>query len=401
MPPNSTNVLLMDSLGLPRFKTLDELSEIIRLSKRLLYCLSMKTEKYYTGKEIPKRRGGVRVLSVPSYTLSIVQHWILTEILNKIPPSNRAMAFRIGTSFGQKQNAAGHMNTLYGLSVDLKDFFPSITRKRIFSFFSSIGYNNDFAATILSRLCTVSDQLPQGASTSPALSNIVCIQLDKALIGLCNKRGIRYSRYADDMYFSCDNKELLKKASIQIREIIESFGFEINEHKTHYQTPSGKKLITGITVVQDDYKSELKAPRELKRKIRAETHNCVFSGDYTKRCHILGEIAYVDYIERECDFNYRESIKKYISRLVEKISSFPELVNAYNENKFYSCQPDVVQDTASLRKEDIEYLYYLLSDRCEFLKKHQIDDICEYNDWPVSIDELEQSICEDEDDSPF
>ena len=172
MPQNSTNVLLMDSLGLPRFKTLDELSEIIRLSKRLLYCLSMKSEKYYTGKEIPKRRGGVRVLSVPSYTLSIVQHWILTEILNKIPPSNRAMAFRIGTSFGQKQNAAGHMNTLYGLSIDLKDFFPSITRKRIFSFFSSIGYN-DFAATILSRLCTVNNQLPQGASTSPDRKSVV------------------------------------------------------------------------------------------------------------------------------------------------------------------------------------------------------------------------------------
>lgn len=400
MPKNSTGALLMDSLGLPRFETLDELSEAIRLSTRLLYCLSINTEEYYKVKEIPKRRGGIRVLSVPSYTLSIVQHWILTEILNEINPSERAMAFRREAAFGQKQNAAVHMNTLYGLSVDLKDFFPSIPRKRVFSLFSAIGYNN-FAATILSRLCTVNNQLPQGASTSPALSNLICMQLDKRLMGLCDKRGIRYSRYADDMYFSCDDKGLLKKAFHPICDIIKSSGFEINAQKTHYQTPSGKKLITGITVIQDDYKSELKAPKSLKRKIRAEIHNCIFSGNYDKRCHILGEIAYVDYIERECDMSYRERIDKYISGLVKKISPFPELVNAYNENKFYSNQPDAVLDIASLRNEGIEYLDYLLSERCEFLKKHQADDICEYNDWPVSVDELKQSICEDDDSLPF
>lgn len=402
MSKNNASVMLFDSLRLPQFETLDELAEITRLSSRLLYCLSMNTRNYYTVKEIPKRHTGTRKLSVPHYTLSIVQHWILKEILNKINPSERAMAFRRGELFGTKQNAACHVNTLYGLSVDLKNFFPSITEKQVFSTFAAIGYNN-FAATILAHLCTVDNQLPQGASTSPALSNIICIQMDKRLAGLCNKRGIRYSRYADDMYFSCDNKDILKKSFVPIKNIIQSSGFEINEQKTHYQTPSGKKWITGITVIQNSYTSELMAPKSIKRKIRAEIHTCIFSGDYAMKSHILGEIAYVTYIEKETGRNYREYISKYMSKTVEKVSCFPELVNAYNENKFFSELPNAIVNTALLHVEDgevIEYLDSLLCERCDFLGKRQIVDICKYEDWPTSINEP-QSVCEDDDSLPF
>ena len=120
------------------------------------------------------------------------------------------MAFRKGKDYGHKQNALYHSNTLYGLALDLKDFFPSITASKVYTIFSSLGYNN-FAATILTNLCTLDGKLPQGSACSPALSNIICITLDKRLIGLCEKRGIRYSRYADDMYFSCDDKALLLK----------------------------------------------------------------------------------------------------------------------------------------------------------------------------------------------
>ena len=143
--------LLINSLKLPQFESIDELSELTRLSSGLLYCLSMKTNHYYTIRQIKKQNGGFREISIPSYTLHIVQRWILVEILNKILPTNRAMAFRKGKDFGHKQNAFYHADTLYGLTLDLKDFFPSITSNKIYTIFSDLGYNN-FAATILTNL---------------------------------------------------------------------------------------------------------------------------------------------------------------------------------------------------------------------------------------------------------
>lgn len=377
----------MNSLNLPHFETIEELSELTRLSTRLLYCLSTKTNDYYKTKLIPKRNGNFREISIPAYTLHIVQRWILVEILNKILPSDRAMAFRKGKNFGHKQNAYYHADTLYGLAIDLKDFFPSITANKVYTIFSSLGYN-EFASTILTNLCTLEGKLPQGSSCSPAISNIICITLDKRLIGLCEKRGIRYSRYADDMYFSCDDKILLLKNLPIITKIIEDEEFILNKKKLHFHTPSNKKQITGITVSPTNIENyvELKAPRKLKQKIRAEIFTCLISGQYQNKEHILGEIAYVDFIEKENKSKYLERIKTYISKQVAKIQLFPELVLAYNDNKFFKDLPSAVSTDISVdTEEEFEFLEYLFEERKRFLQKNGIEDICKYSNWPDII----------------
>ncbi len=379
--------MVIKSLNLPYFETMNELSELTRLSPNLLYCLSTKANNYYTIRKIEKRSGEFREIAIPSYTLHIVQRWILVEILNKIMPTSCAMAFRKGKEFGHKQNAFFHAFTLYGLTIDLKDFFPSITADKIYTIFSCLGYNN-FAATILTNLCTLNGKLPQGSPCSPALSNIICITLDDRLIGLCKKRGIRYSRYADDMYFSCDDKNLLLKNFKIIKKIIEDEDFTINENKTHFHTPSNKKLITGITVSRIDSGDniELKAPKKLKQKIREEIFICLISGHYENKEHILGEIAYVEYIEKENKITYLERIKKYINGQLAKIQLFPELVNAYNSNKFYddlynAQSTDIRVDT----KDELESLESLFNRRKNFLEKKGIEDICKYTSWPDKI----------------
>ncbi|WP_313525546.1 retron St85 family RNA-directed DNA polymerase [Anaerotignum sp.] len=389
----NTNTLLMDSLNLPRFETIEELSELTRLSSRLLYCLSMKTDKFYKKYSITKRSGMPREISSPSYTLHIIQRWILINILNKILPSNRAMAFRKGDRFGHKQNAFYHGHTLYGLSLDLKDFFPSITADRIYTIFSSIGYGK-FAATILTNLCTLEGKLPQGSACSPAISNIICITLDKRLIGLCEKRGIRYTRYADDMYFSCDDKALLLKNFPIIIKIIGDEGFVINKKKTHFHTPSNKKQITGITIAPIDAGDmiELKAPRKLKQIIRAEIYNCVISGKYEKKEHILGEIAYVNFVEKENKIKYITRIKNYIDKLTDKIKFFPELVEAYNKNKFFSDSNSIKVMNIEYIEED-EYMSYrrFFQARKTLLKKNGLEDICKYTGWDEIIENAEES----------
>lgn len=394
--PSNTRSLLIDSLGLPRFETLDELSEQTRLSTRLLYCLSMKTDKYYKIKSISKRSGGSREISIPSYTLHIVQNWILKEILNKITSSDRAMAYRKGENFGHKQNAFYHAHTLYGLSLDLKDFFPSISANKVYTIFSNLGYHS-FAATILTNLCTLDGELPQGSACSPAISNIVCITLDKRLIGLCEKRSIRYSRYADDMYFSCDDKALLKKTTPIITKIIEDEDFFINEKKTHFHTPSNKKQITGITVIPTsiDDNFELKAPRKMKQTIRAEIYTCLVSGKYELKDHILGEIAYVNYVEKENKNTYLERIKNYIEKKARKIQIFPELVDAYNKNQFFKDLKSIAVIGINIENEDaFALLECLYQDRKNFLLKNELDDICKYENWPDIIVNPPQYIVE-------
>lgn len=396
----------MDSLSLPRFETIDELAELTGLSSRLLYCLSMKTDRYYKIEEIPKRNGSFREISVPSYTLHIVQRWILMEILNKIMPSNRAMAFRYGKKFGHKQNAFYHSHTLYGLSLDLKDFFPSILSNKVYTLFCNIGYNS-FAATVLTNLCTLNGKLPQGSACSPAISNIVCISLDKRLIGLCEKRGIRFTRYADDMYFSCDDKTLLLKTFSIIKKIIDDEGFVLNSKKTHFHTPSNKKMITGVTVVSNpkEETSELKAPRDFKRKIRAEIFKSVTSGNYTNREHIVGEITYVEYIEKENKTTYLSRVKKYIHDVSEKIQYFPELVQAYNENRLFS-DLEILKsyNIQQIRdEEEYDYLENVYEERKGYLLKHGLDDICNYANWPepIIMDRKSNETYADKDDSPF
>lgn len=389
----NTHTLLMDSLNLPRFETIDELAELTRLSSRLLYCLSMKANDYYKNKTIPKRNGNTREISIPSYTLHILQRWILVYILNKILPSSRAMVFRKGERYGHKQNAFHHSHSLYGLSLDLKDFFPSITADKVYTVFSSIGYDK-FSATILTNLCTLDGKLPQGSACSPALSNIVCITLDKRLIGLCEKRGIRFTRYADDMYFSCDDKALLLKNLPIIEMIIENEGFVINKKKTHFHTSSNKKQITGITIATTDAEdlTELKAPRKIKQTIRAEIYKCIVSGRYENKKHILGEISYVSFIERENKVSYIERVKQYIDKIANRIRVFPELVDAYNNNRFFDDSVIVVVIKINIEDyEEFECFENVFQIRKQYLSKNGLEDICKYSDWPDLIVNMEET----------
>ena len=132
----NNNSLLMESLGIPNFTNINEFSDLIGFSTTLLYCLSINKEKYYSIKNVPKKDGSKRTIYIPSGTLKVVQKWILVNILNKIKPTKAAMAFRKNDKnnvYNIKQNAYYHANSLYGLTVDLKDFFSSIKSNKVYN----------------------------------------------------------------------------------------------------------------------------------------------------------------------------------------------------------------------------------------------------------------------------
>jgi RNA-directed DNA polymerase len=382
------NTLFFNTLQLPMFKDIHELSRLTGLSSRLLYCLSIKNNQFYKTFAIPKKSGSERIINAPSYSMSIMQKWVLRNLLEKVMPSNRAMAFRKGNLFGCKINAKYHAGTLYGLSIDLEDFFPSIKSNKVYYLFQNMGYNN-LSSSILTNICTLNGELPQGGICSPSISNLICINLDNRLTGLCEKRGIRYTRYADDMYFSCDNKDLLRKTFPIIKEIIEDENFKINDKKTRYHTPSNRNQITGIVIVKkqnsDEY--EIKAKRQFKQNLRAKILKCITTGDYSDKDYIIGLISYINFVQSENESNYLKSIRNYIIKCSEKIIYFKELVEKYNQNLFFKHLPQIEYlkssfDVFLYEPDGYEHLSYILDCRKDYLMANKYKDICKYEDFP-------------------
>jgi retron-type reverse transcriptase len=360
MRKDFTNGFILNALYLPIIKDFESLSSSIGISNTMLYLLSKKTDKYYNSFNILKKNGTNREINSPKYSLKLVQRWILAEILEKIKVSNESMAFRKGID-GSKTNANHHKYSMYVLQMDLNDFFTNIRRESVFYLFKGLGYNS-LVSTILTNLCTYNGYLPQGGVCSPYISNLICYKLDRTLNGLCSKRDVIYTRYADDLTFSCDNVVILRKLKCVIEEIIVDEGFVINHSKTRLLSPSGHKKVTGITVNDN----KIKANKEMKRKVRSMIHHALVSGDYSKKNKIRGYVSYINSIEE----GYKEKIIIYINNLLEKdYKHFSDIVDYFNENKIFAELNDMVCDKHLFMGTLDEYeMYQWEEERYYFLK---------------------------------
>ncbi len=248
MDPIAEHIAQVEEL--PDFDSLEELSYLLRVSKYLLFNIIKDSSRYYIHFNIEKKNGGNRAIDAPLTTLKGIQKWILRRVLDPVGiylPDN-ATGFRYGYSI--IDNAEAHMGNKFVLCLDIKDFFPSITLKRVFLLFRYLGYSNK-AAFMLSKLCTRNGVLPQGAPTSPAISNLVVKIMDKRIDRYCKTRGLSYSRYADDMSISGNNIKLICKARIGVGKIVNDEEFKINSEKTRIMGPGMRKLVTGL-IVHDD-----------------------------------------------------------------------------------------------------------------------------------------------------
>jgi Retron-type reverse transcriptase len=365
------NLIVLETLNLPKIFDIKSFSISIGLTPTILYLLSKETKRYYTSIEIPKKKAGTRQLSIPSFSLKLVQRWIKINILDKIAISECAMAFRIGQEYGIKQNAQLHRHDSCIFKIDLKDFFHNIHREKVFYLFYSLGYNK-LVSNILSNICTYNDVLPQGAVTSPSLSNLICKRMDSRLEGMASKRGISYTRYADDLFFSCNDEVLLRKTQKMIYDIIKDEGFKVNSEKVKFMGPSTRKLVTGLLIVEN----KVIVPRSLKRKVRAMLHYIIATSDYSKLDMVKGYISFISSIEKK----YAEKIKKYISDMTnkEQYKVFDDIVKSYNDNRFLGCteMEYVSLESCTDTLDDFEFSYgeQYLYDRIDFFQKHNISD---------------------------
>lgn len=269
------------------------LSQLVGYSEHLLFSVSASPSHFYREYKIAKKSGGTRTLNEPLPTLKAVQKFILTEVLRDVEPHKVAKAFR--KNYTLRGNAAIHRRRPFMLKIDIKDFFSNIDRHAIFTLFYDLGYTRQLAR-LLTGLCTLNNGLPQGAPTSPMLSNLVMRDFDRAVFEHCVKNEIFYTRYADDMAFSASD-DRVKSLIPFVRSELKKCRLEINEKKTSFSGPGARKYVTGI-VVND----RLNILKEDRKKLRQEMY-------YIKKFGINGHLR-----------KSKDSSSNYVDRLVGRLN---------------------------------------------------------------------------------
>lgn len=332
----------LKAIGLPVLATPADLAAALGLSIPHLRWLAFHTEVasrvHYISFTVPKRGGGTRTLSAPHRKLAAAQEWILRNILDRLPVEAQAQGFIAGRSI--LTNARRHVGRAVVVNMDLEAFFPSIGLPRVRSVFQRLGYS-PAVATILALLTTECPRrpvqydgktyhvatgprgLPQGACTSPALSNQVARRLDKRLGGLANKLGLTYTRYADDLTFSGDTAlvERVGYLMARVRHIAESERFTVNHKKSRVLRRSAAQSVTGL-VVND----RPGVPRAEVRRVRAILHRSRTEGIDAQnrearphfRAWLRGKIAYIQMVRPEVGARLKSELEAVLQQERER-----------------------------------------------------------------------------------
>ncbi|MDR2914019.1 MAG: reverse transcriptase family protein [Tannerella sp.] len=220
---------------------------------------------------IKKRSGGHRGIARPYKKLMSIQKTIYNRILSQVNIHPAATGFRKGISI--IDNAKQHLGKDDIIKTDIVNFFYSIQQDSVEKAFEKIGYPGNISK-VLAELCCLNNTLPQGAPTSPALSNIISYEMDKKFAVLSYQHGLIYTRYADDLTFSGNNINpgFLLPA---IKKIVNEEGFAVKLKKTRYINRRKRKIITGISISSG---KKLTIPKAKKREIRKNVYFILTKG---------------------------------------------------------------------------------------------------------------------------
>lgn len=363
---NGEGFLYMKKLSIETFKaakTKRDLADSLGESyKSLCYNLYKRDIQRYKAFEIKKSNGGVRSIVAPNASLKRIQRK-LARLLSESFVSKRSVhGFTQDRSI--KTNAKVHLRKRVLINVDLKDFFPSIHFGRVMGMFKSHPFNfNSEVAQALANLCCNEGQLPQGAPTSPVISNFICRSLDNSLIKFAKKYRFNYTRYADDLSFSSNVKPIPAEIGVlegdkfilssSFKHTITKNGFEVNDEKTRCSLPGNKKEVTGVLV-----NTKLNVSRKYIRLIRAMLHSWESDGleGATKKHFklsddtalngmtllfskkLVGMINYVRFVrEVPGDESFEDTVYEGFRRRLSKLKSdlvMPRLITKAMEEKF-------------------------------------------------------------------
>lgn len=248
--------------NLPIIYDVSHLSLLVGISEEYIYKITNSQKSGYRKFVIPKKSEGQRTINEPLPNLKIIQKWILENILENIEISVFAKAYRKNITL--KDNVRFHKGQKIVLKLDVENFFSNLKQGKIISFFINLGYSLELSV-VLAKLCTLNGSLPQGAPTSPALSNILMRDFDNKTAEYCKKNKVRYTRYADDLTFSGDFE--VKSLYQQVKKNLNEINLRINTQKTKLMKQNNRQFVTGIVVNEN-----LKVMKEYRKKIRQEIY---------------------------------------------------------------------------------------------------------------------------------
>ena len=290
--------------GLPQVDGMSELGAHSGIPPHRLWRLVFADRQEYTLFPIAKRTGGTRLISHPRPTLKRVQRWILRNILDHLRATSSSFGFERGSKL--RFHGERHIGACAVLTLDIKDFFPSISLARVTRVFRIAGFSSA-GAWVLARLCTREGTLPQGAPSSPKLANLVCFRMDRRLAGFAERRGFVYTRYADDLTFSAESMTALRKAWPFILHIVRDSGFKLNKRKARLVGARGAKIVTGLVLAENT----VGVGRRRLRGLRAAIHR-LHVGDDTQR--LLTIQGWLDFVSDADPERYRNLVH-YVVRL--------------------------------------------------------------------------------------
>ena len=225
--------------------------------------------KTYT---IPKRAGGRREISQPTPAVKFIQRWLCRNVLSRFPIHDAAQAYKKGANIGA--NARIHVKQNYLLKVDFENFFPSIKGDDVRSLVNGgrekfeLALTNEDVEVIVGAVCK-DGALTIGAPSSPMISNVLMYDFDCELSEECQRRRVRYSRYADDLALSTDEPGELAELLKFVTSLLKKPGrplLTINPNKTVFTSRKRLRRITGIVLTSD---REVSIGRRAKRKLRS------------------------------------------------------------------------------------------------------------------------------------
>jgi RNA-directed DNA polymerase len=247
---------------LPVIYNTTHLSALVGYRKVYLKKAVLYPSYFYRRFIISKRNGKPRMIAEPLPSLKEIQLWILKNILENVPVSKFAKAYLRDRDI--RDNARYHIGKPVVLKLDIRDFFGSITQKAVQQIFLDLHYSSNIS-NLLSKLCTLEGRLPQGASTSPYLSNLFMEKFDDIISKYAVREKIRYTRYADDMTFSGDFDP---DAAVEIVEDeLNKIDMRLNNRKTSIMRQNSRQLVTGIVV-----NSKMQVAKEERQNLRLEMY---------------------------------------------------------------------------------------------------------------------------------
>lgn len=299
----------------------DQISKSLQISSNELHQIARSADRLYRRIEIPKKNRQTRIIFVPAPELKLLQRWLVDNVISRFEVHSCAMAYRKGRSV--LDNAKAHQNREFLLRMDLSHFFPSITANDVSELLERpshrlVDWDNQDKDFFLRTTCRYK-RLLIGAPSSPSISNAVCLEVDELISAICRTRGITYTRYADDLFFSTNTPNILKKLQADVTGIIATTpwpkGMRVNQRKTVHASRKRQKRVTGITITPQ---GSLSLGRKYKRRISAMVHQFE-SLDKDNQFFLAGHLAYAFSIEPQ----FRLRLEKKYGHLAVRRAARP------------------------------------------------------------------------------